>query len=283
MTAAVMSPEARAVAEALIAAGQLVIPPAPQPRTVPAPPMFAEPEVAPGADLRRELAEAILWHSKNTARSLQTALGPSEIGEPCLAKLARKMLDWPVTNPDTDPLPSLVGTGAHGVLEQVFGHPRHNGRYLVEQRVVFQPPANSGTLDLYDTHREAVIDAKFPGATSMRTAKNVGPSVGYRTQVHVYGLGVRNSLGRTPKEVAIAYYPRGGLLTGMHLWCEPWDEALAVAALKRKDDLLLALTGLDVENHSERWAAIPMTESHCAWCPWHSPGSTDLSVGCPGA
>lgn len=233
-----------------------------------------------------ELKNIILDASSGSARSRQKAIGPSEVGDPCARKLAYKMLDVAATNTATDPLPSIVGTGAHAWLADMFeAWNKENGRkrFWVEQRVVAGPIA--GSCDLYDADKRLVIDHKFPGATGMKKYKTAGPSQVYRTQAHLYGLG-HASAGRPVERVAIVFYPRGGTLGGTHMWSEPYNEQLAQQGIDRlmgiaaAIDMWMDASGRDV---AATIANIPATVDYlCSYCPFLSYGSTDLSHGCPG-
>lgn len=246
---------------------------------------FAQPAGAPPSYLI-ELKNIIIEASNNSARSKQTAIGPSEVGEPCARKLAYKLLDVVPTNTATDPLPSLVGTGAHAWLADAFT--AHNAtlgrqRWFVEQRV--QCGDVSGSCDLYDADTHTVIDHKFPGASGMKKYVAEGPSDVYRIQAHLYGLGHMNA-GRHVDRVAIVFYPRGGAIGSVHLWSQPYDEAVAQTALDRlhaiaaATDVWMDLTNRDV---AATISAIEPTTSHlCNWCPFLQYAGTDLSQGCPG-
>ncbi|MGH3381344.1 MAG: PD-(D/E)XK nuclease family protein [Actinoallomurus sp.] len=230
------------------------------------------------ADVKAVIKDA----AANAPRSRQVAIGPSEVGQDCTARLARKVLDWPTVNPGGDPLPSWVGTGAHAQNAEAFelANEREPGRWLVEQRVQVAPGL-AGSCDLYDTHTGTVIDHKFVGTGSMRKYKSAGPSAVYRTQVHLYALGMENA-GLTPKNVAIAFFPRGGLLSGLHVWTEPYNRQLALDAVARLETIKLAVITLDPEATPANWAHLPITPGHgCEYCPWYLPGSTDLARGCP--
>lgn len=233
-----------------------------------------------------DLKNIILNASNGSARSRQKAIGPSEVGEPCARKLAYKLLDVTPTNTATDPLPSIVGTGAHAWLADAFeAWNTTNGRkrFWVEQRVVAGPIA--GSCDLYDADKRLVIDHKFPGATSMKKYKKDGPSSIYRTQAHLYGLGHSNA-GRPVDKVAIVFYPRGGSLGGTHIWSEPYNPSLAQQGIDRlmgiaaAVDVWMATSGRDVAATLD---AIPPTVDYlCNYCPFLSYGSANLSTGCPG-
>lgn len=247
---------------------------------------FAQPETTAAETLARELQQVILDGATRHPRSQQRSMGPSELGEPCALRMAYKLLDWPTTNAASDPLPSIVGTGAHAQFAGYFerlderladGRPR----YLVEQRVV--PRADiPGSCDLFDRARHLVIDWKFLGATSLRDFKTRGPSERYRIQSHTYGLGYQNA-GETVEHVAVVAVPRGGFLGGMSIWTEPYDRQVALDALARKDNILNLVDKLDVEATPANWRLVPrLPGSACRFCPNYLPGSKDLATGCPG-
>ena len=230
-----------------------------------------------------DLQELIRDAAANAARSLQKAPGPSEIGDPCLRKLAYKLVGPPPVNTTVDPLPSIDGTAFHNwVAPAVTAYNERIGRirFIAEQRVEVRAGL-TGTFDVYDADTATVIDWKRPGKTRFNTYRTDGPSPQYRDQVHLYGMGAER-LGLPVERVAIAFLARGALLSGLHLWHEPYNPGIAQAALDRYDQLLCVINDLDLENNPERWSLIPATPSHCAWCPWWAANSTDLSVACPG-
>jgi hypothetical protein len=231
------------------------------------------------ADLRGVITEA----ARRAPRSQQVALGPSEIGEPCARQLAYKLMHHPASNAESDPWPSIVGTAVHEWLASAFtaANTRLGRiRYLVEQSVTIRDGL-SGTCDLYDADHARVIDHKVPGATSMTEQKKRGPRAGYRSQIHLYGLGFAR-MGLPVRDVALALYPRGGLLSGLWIWSEPYDETVALAALARHDAILEAASALDVSGHPDRYRMLPReTGHHCTYCPFWSAGP-DTGDGCPG-
>ena len=253
-------------------------------------------------DLKQQLTKVIKDTAANAPRSRQTAIGPSVVGQDCSRRLAYKLLDWPTANPDGDPWPSIVGTATHAWLGDAFeaasgteatpanvagavgrAAAAQPGRYIVEKRLTIAPPLlPGGSCDLYDTWTETVIDHKVVGTSSMQRYKRDGPRRQYRVQLHVYGLGWEIA-GRAPRNVALAFYPRGGLLSGLWVWTEPYDGQIAIDAITRLTSIRQLTISLDPEAHPERWALIPATADHgCTYCPWWRPGSTDLSSGCPG-
>lgn len=232
------------------------------------------------------IKQLILNAANNSGRSRQKAIGPSEAGEPCARKLAYKLLDITPTNTATDPLPSVVGTGAHAWLADTFTRDNDTlgyQRWHIEERVQCGPIA--GSCDLYDADTRTVIDHKFPGEAAMKKYRANGPSDVYRIQAHLYGLG-HATAGHPVDRVAIIFYPRGGMLGSAHMWSQPYDETVARAAIDRLHaiatgiDTWMDLTGADT---TQTLAAIPATTSRlCNWCPFLSYGSTNLSTGCPG-
>lgn len=232
--------------------------------------------------LQHDLQELIRVAAEQSPRSQQRLPGPSEIGDPCARRRAYKMLDVAAVN-TVDPLPSVDGTGFHEWVEPAVlaYNTRHNRtRFIAEQQVEVRAGL-VGTADVYDIDTATVIDWKRPGAKAFRGYRTNGPGPQYRAQIHLYGLGYTR-LGFPVERVAVAFIPRGGLLSGMYLWLEPYDPQRAQAALDRYDQLLCAINDLDLEHRPDHWGLIPATPDHCHWCPWWQAGSTDPSQACPG-
>ena len=229
---------------------------------------------------------AIVRHAADNApRSLQTAIGPSQIGTPCSRKLGYTLYGQPATNNDTDPLASLIGTAFHAWLATTFTELDERlddgrSRYLLEHRV-HATPGLSGSCDLFDRKIATSIDWKVVGATGMKRYRKDGPGPQYRVQAHTYGLGLANA-GETVEHVAVVFLPRAGRLDGMHVWTEPYQPQIALDAIERLTTVNVLAAQLDVEHQPDRWALIPTADDHCNYCSFHLPGSTDLGVGCPG-
>jgi hypothetical protein len=231
------------------------------------------------AGLRQVVRDA----DKYAQRSMQRALGPSEIGEPCARKLAYRMLDEARTNEDSDPWAAIVGTAVHAWLASAFeaANARLGRiRYLVEKRVEIRPGL-TGSCDLFDADEFVVIDHKVLGPTTMKAYAAGGPPPNYRAQAHLYGVGWAN-LGVPVREVALAMYPRSGLLSGLRVWSEPFDPAIAWAAIERHDQILALADTLGCERDASQYRHIPRAPGHaCTYCAWLRPG-TDTGRGCPG-
>lgn len=240
-------------------------------------------DLAIGPTFKDELIAMLREHSALAPRSQQQALGPSEIGHPCDRKLALGLTGAPKHNSDPgDPLPSMAGTKLHeGMEEMLRGYNERNGtRFLVEQRV-YPAPGFGGTMDAFDLRTGTVIDWKFPGASRMTAyRKSSDPGVIYRTQAHLYGLGATN-MGLDVNRVRLVFLPRGGFSTGAHVWEEPYDEALARAALERMWGLIGMSADLKVDELPERYGLFPISPLMCEYCPFFA-REPDAPTQCAG-
>lgn len=234
----------------------------------------------PAKQLEQRIARIIRGSDSNKPRSKQVSIGPSEVGEPCLRKLAYKLIQVQKVNTFSDPWPAISGTAIHEWLATAFGE-TDEGNWLTEHRVTARPGL-SGTVDLFDIDNGIVIDHKCVGATSMKARKTDGPTRQQLVQLMIYGYGLEQQ-GHKVNKVALAFYPLGGMLSGLHVWLGDYDEQLALEAMARIDDLITLLTAADVEENPENWQLIPAEPSrNCNFCPWYSPEATDLTKGCAG-
>lgn len=234
-------------------------------------------------DLAEVIRDVVRDAGRLAPRSQQRAVGPSEVGQPCARRLAYRLMNEPQVNTSSDPWAAIVGTAVHAWLADAFTAANDRLgriRYLVEQRVEIRPGL-TGSCDLYDADTATVIDHKVVGESRMSEYKRNGPPSQYRAQAHLYGYGYAR-LGLPVREVALAFYPRGGMLAGLYVWSEPFNPAIAEAALARHDQILEAACSLGVDEHPENYRAIPTSPSHaCNWCPWFKPGA-DTGTTCPG-
>jgi hypothetical protein len=247
-----------------------------------------------GQMLAERIAALIVDTAHNAPRSLQKRLGPSEVGDPCERRLSYKELDWPRAAADGDPAASIIGTGFHTWMEEAFARrqstlPDGRPRYKIEERVTVQQSAIeaaivAGSTDLYDRLTRTVWDWKLVGHTTLDNYRRKGPGPQYRTQAHLYGLGQENA-GEEPERVAICFVGRYHELR-VHVWTEPYDRQVALDALARLARIRAHLTSPEAAasgyDHTW-WSQIPTSElAKCRFCEWFKPGSTDLTVGCPG-
>lgn len=238
------------------------------------------------AQIAQLLGQFIVNAANHSPRSLQTTIGPSEIGDPCERKLSYKLLDWPVAAGERDPIAPVIGTGFHAWMEEQFTARNQAGRYKIEEKVtVRDSPIETarirGSSDLYDRTTRTNYDWKLVGVSSLDKYRRNGPGAQYRIQAHLYGLGQENA-GEQPARVAIVFVGRYHELR-IHVWSEPYDRQVALDALHRLDRIRQRLLALDPESTPANWQRIPTDEhAKCRFCDWLLPGSTDLSKGCPG-
>ena len=229
-----------------------------------------------------ELTYFIEHRIHNAPRSLQKALGPSEIGIECARRLSYRIAGVPAVN-HPDGWLATIGTAGHAWLADTFTAANDmlgQERFLLEQRVTVGSYAGEpvvGSTDLYDRVTRRVVDFKFLGKTTLASLKRKGPSAQYCKQGHAYGRGWA-AAGHPVERVAVWGLPRNSALSDSHLWEEPYDEAVAVAALDRLDGIATLVGSLG----AGAAAVLPTADSYCSYCPWYRHGSTVLTESCPG-
>ncbi|WP_063042250.1 MULTISPECIES: hypothetical protein [Nocardia] len=252
-------------------------------------------------DLLNDLKQMLLDAEKNRPRSQQRTLGPSEVGHPCMRKLAHATVASRKANLTTtergansydDPLAAMIGTGAHTVMEEAARSANDalgegNMRWIPESRVTVRPPESnrpglSGTADLYDLRTHTVLDWKFPGVTRYKHYVAHGPSPTYRGQAHLYGRGYKN-MGFPVSHVGIIFVSRTGTLRQMHLWREPYSDELVDEILTRLDDVDRLIDELNLEQNPAGFPQVPMApDDDCErTCGWWSP-IVENGYQCPG-
>lgn len=238
------------------------------------------------------LRDELLWAVNNridyAPRSLQTRLGPSEIGHPCDRRLGHKVIGTDVINTGEPAWYPTIGTAVHSWLEGVMtwlnGHfgagPDTKPRFLLEHKVdvgEIDGEHITGSCDVYDRLTEHVIDWKVVGERQLRKYAKEGPGSQYRTQAHLYGRGWTRR-GLPVSGVAVMFLPRDRMLRDTYFWHEPYNEQIAIDALSRADGITKLARQLGPK-------ALPMLktfDAYCQFCPYFQPGSTDLQTACPG-
>lgn len=233
-------------------------------------------------DLQGELTYFVEDAIHNHPRSLQKALGPSEIGTECARRIGYRLAQVEAVN-QGDGWLATIGTATHAWLADTFtranerlGHPR----FLMEERVTVgeldgEPVV--GSTDLYDRVTATVIDFKVMGKTSLDKLRRSGPSGQYRAQGHLYGRGWATA-GHPVDRIAIWGLPRNSPLRDAHLWAEDYDESIATAALDRVEGIASLTSAMG----PGALPLLPTADSFCSYCPFFRSGSTDLATGCPG-
>lgn len=195
-------------------------------------------------------------HSINHApRSLQTMIGPSEIGDPCDHCLAARLAGWQKKDVATPWLP-FIGTCVHEHLEHLFKSLDAKGeghvRSLQEARVTVgylggQPITGSTDLYLFDWanagkdqagRRGMTVDWKVVGDSTMKKVRAHGhPGQRYEVQAHLYAKGW-NEAGHPTSHVSVVFLPRNRpTLRDTYLWTAPYNPAIASQALERLEGM----------------------------------------------
>lgn len=244
---------------------------------------------AAATDVFSVVRDAIL----NQPRSLQTMLGPSEIGHPCARRLGHKLNGTKPLNKSAGGVAwkPFIGTAVHDTLAGIFANAEtarwnddtvEHPRWLVEERVN-TGTANGidvdGNADLFDVANGIVWDWKITTKNMIdKTYIPKGPGRQYKTQAHLYGRGWERR-GFQVRAVGIIFLTRDGEYSTRHVWAEAYDEQVAVDALARVGsiDEMLKTLGPDIV-----LPLLPAAESYCGHCAYFRIGETDLALGCPG-
>lgn len=240
-----------------------------------------------GTAFADEYIYAITQAITNAPRSLQRAIGPSQVGHPCARRIGYSALGHAEQEKPPNWL-ATIGTGAHMWLETAFdaynvkSAPLLGGqeRFYIETKVSVGEVNGvdvTGSCDLYDRVTHTVVDHKTVGATQLVKYKRHGPGQQYRTQAHLYGRGWQRA-GLPVATVMIAFLPRNSPLSDTYIWSEPYDEQVAVDALQRLEGISMATKALG----DDALALLPTADAYCTHCPFFLAQSTDLTKGCPG-
>lgn len=241
----------------------------------------ADPALVP-AELKTIIEAAII----NTPRSLQTRIGPSELGITCTRCLAHRLAGTP-ERPEAAWLPT-IGTAVHEWLEGVILRSEQTrvslglpGRYLPECKVNVGTVGGvqiTGSTDVFDTASGTVVDWKIVGVTTLRSVKGNGASDQYRHQGNLYGKGWEDA-GYIVKSVLIYFLPRNaGTLADAVPFQFDYDRADAEATLLRADSLANLIHDVGL---AEVLAGLPPHDGSgfsCKRCPDWTPSNTNPSA-----
>jgi CRISPR/Cas system-associated exonuclease Cas4 (RecB family) len=157
-------------------------------------------------------------------RSMQTEVGPSEIGG-CRRKVWYRLNAQPHTNENQSKLAAIMGTAIHAAIEDAIGAIDPEGKeYLVETEVAFGDM--KAHVDLFVPSTGAVIDWKTSKVKNM----SYFPSNQQRWQVQIYGYLLSKN-GYEVKTVNLVAIARDGNEKDVQVHTEPYDETMALAAL----------------------------------------------------
>lgn len=246
-----------------------------------------------------ELRGKLIEYEATRARTMQTDLGPSELGTRCDQQIARKLVAGPQPPAQEPAWAPLQGIAVHDTMDDVtafWNVSEGRERWLPKRRLAIVPavgilPAVSGEADAYDTDHHMVVDWKHVGVTALkdlRTARERGypPAAQvadeYRVQAHLYGYGYR-LLGYPVEFVRLVFLARSWKFDDSDEWTEPYNEEVALGALERYYSIVRRVRSLDLTARPDDIATIPATPSgKCWWCPFRQHGRPADRNGCPG-
>jgi len=253
-----------------------------------------QPALAPAEPAWNTLRPLVEDAIDNDPRSLQTRIGPSEIGTSCDACLVSKLAGIPEKRDGGAWLPT-VGRAVHEWLETVAMMANGDrARWLVETTVSVGTVGGvdiTGHADLFDLHQGEVLDWKIVGPTTLKKAKpcardaarvpTVFPS--YHVQRHLYGYGFTRR-GLKVRTVTLAFLPRNApSLREAVVLSEPYDEQVALAAIARADMFAAAINALGLEHVLAATGGHTGNEYSCARFddsiagPGHRPNTDQLA------
>jgi len=159
------------------------------------------------------------------SRSVQTQVGPSEIGG-CARKVWYRLNDQPATNDNELKLAAIMGTAIHGAIEEAITELDPKGeKYWVETEVEYGDM--KAHIDLFIPETGAVVDWK----TSKVRNLSYFPSTQQRWQVQLYGYLLEKSGKGKVNTVNLVAIARDGDERDVKVYSEPYDETIAKQAL----------------------------------------------------
>lgn len=227
-------------------------------------------------DIRLHIAA----HIRNQPRTLQTEIGPSELGTQCLHHLGQRLMGRKPAEQDIKWLP-FIGTSVHAQFERMFGD---ETKFETETRVdvgeIWPGRMVSGSIDLWSGRHKATIDWKIVGKSTLDSVRRDGPSQQYRIQASLYGIGMTNRLTDGAVEHSCIYYlPRNAQsIDGGYIYETGFDPQPGMWALNRARLMLCLLdtlrTGYGNATVDDWIDCLPRNPQHCFTCSdtakhWH--------------
>jgi hypothetical protein len=226
-------------------------------------------------------------------RTLQTSIGPSEIGNPCDRRIGYKLAGTqPVNGVGAVNWKSFVGTAIHEILAGIIGKDEIRNleaddftatRWHVEERVKPGMSINGvdveGSCDLFDAATGTVWDWKTTTRNKIREVyRPHGVGDQYEVQAQLYGAGWA-AQGFDVRTVGVIFLTRDAEFTDRHVWHTPYDPKRAASALARVRNISNAITGLGPN------LAIPLLDTapaYCRFCPYFQANGSNDSRSCAG-
>lgn len=245
----------------------------------------------PGADMsiydmtvREDMLELIQWYANDSPRSKQVVLGCSEAGNECERRIAMTMAGFRKVN-FPDPLKSTMGTAYHLWLDEgmeAYQQVHGTSEWLTETEVW---PADflKGHVDLYSMSRFLVLDWKTTSKENLAKWRREGIPTNYLIQIMLYGKGMIRA-GYRVDRVGLIGIDRSGALRNVYVATMPYDDGIAVAALRKVWNIGKQLSGMNIDAEPQNIREIPSTPSRmCTYCPFYRGGTRPAdATGCPG-
>jgi hypothetical protein len=229
--------------------------------------------------LRSEIIHNIRAYANSRPRSLQLAVGPSQVGTPCARQLAYQVAQHEEARDIHDPWPSILGTATHVWLADAMEYANAQALLRGEEqpwhieRKVDVGLGLRGSCDAFHAPKKTVIDWKVLGKTQHAKYCEQGMSEKYEVQADCYGLGYLRA-GFEVERVAVAMFRRDGKLSDLHIWSKPFDLDNALRALKR---LRTIQQLVEAGVAPQRVPAKPGGE--CYFCSWRGDPAEGFCAG----
>lgn len=175
-------------------------------------------------DIVQELILALRNKDASRSRSVQTQIGPSELGG-CSRKVWFRINSHPVTNENNLKLAAIMGTAIHTEIEAALTRiDPDKKRFWLETEVEYGDM--KAHIDCYMPEEKMIVDWK----TIKTKTAGYFPSTQQRWQVQVYGYLMIHGGGKPVDKVALVAICRDGDERDVILHEEPYDESIALEA-----------------------------------------------------
>jgi len=211
-------------------------------------------------DIKELLVKALHDEENSRGRSVQTEIGPSELGG-CRRKIWYRLNGQQRTNDGELKFAAIMGTAIHDAIEKALTN--HKG-VLSEHTI--EHNGLKAHIDAYIPETGDVVDWKTVKLKNL----SYFPSYQQRWQVHTYGYLIEQSgLGKV-HNVHLVAIPRDGDERDVKVHSEKYDSSIA----------LEALSWLDAIKTSEVAPEPEMDESYCRfYCKYFDSSG---EIGCVG-
>lgn len=172
-----------------------------------------------------ELVKSVV--SRETARSQQITIGPSEVGL-CRRKTWYRLRGQERTNETPYRLSAFMGTAIHDAIERELRQQDPDGVEFWPEIActgIYDGIKITGHVDLYVPAHRLIVDWK----TITKSKRSAFPSQSHRYQVHLYAWLLRGA-GHEVTHVAIVGLCRDGNEDDVVVHCEPVSDTVLAAA-----------------------------------------------------